>query len=68
MSQSETAWLQRDLALPGRKEMLNLWEIFLRSSYVELFGVFHKPSITSQILRGQLSPGLALGICMHAAR
>jgi hypothetical protein len=48
--------------------MVHLWEIFLRSAYLEVFGIFHKPSVTTQILRGQLPVELALGICMHSAR
>lgn len=48
--------------------MVHLWEIFLRSAYLEVFGVFHKPSVTTQILRGQLPVELSLGICMHSAR
>jgi hypothetical protein len=65
---SNPTWLSHGLVLPDRRGMIQLWEIFLRSTYVEVFGVFHKPTTTSQILRGQLSPELALGICMHAAR
>lgn len=56
------------IVLPRRKDMVQLWEIFLRSSYLEVFGIFHKPSITTKILRGTLPIELALGICMHSAR
>ncbi|WBW71292.1 DNA-binding transcription factor, zf-fungal binuclear cluster type Mca1 [Schizosaccharomyces osmophilus] len=59
---------QKQLKIPSNRKLLQMWEIFLKTSYTELYGIFNKPSITSQISKGTVHPLLALCICAHAAR
>ncbi|EPX71482.1 transcription factor [Schizosaccharomyces octosporus yFS286] len=59
---------QKQLKIPSNRKLLQMWEIFLKTSYTELYGIFNKPCITSQISKGTIDPLLALCICAHAAR
>ncbi|EPY53303.1 transcription factor [Schizosaccharomyces cryophilus OY26] len=59
---------QKQLKIPSNRKLLQMWEIFLKTSYTELYGIFNKASITSQISKGSINPLLALCICTHAAR
>lgn len=59
---------QKQLRLPTSRKLLQLWDIFLKTSYTELFGIFNKAQITSQIASDTAPPVLVLCICAHAAR
>ncbi|EEB07069.2 transcription factor [Schizosaccharomyces japonicus yFS275] len=54
--------------MPSHKKILRFWEIFQKTSYIEVFGLFHKAQITAQIAHQSIPPTLALCICAHAAR